>query len=62
MANRADLEALLKNEYGIGSVHELRRAIQNMGGLDISVFCSEIKPKRRKQNEAEAARTAPCKV
>lgn len=62
MANRAELEELLKSEYGIGSVHELRKAILEIGGLDISMFCSEISPKRRKKHETEAARTVPCEV
>ena len=58
MASRAELEEILKSEYGIGSMTELQTALLRMGGLDVSVFCSEIKQKKEKSHEAEAARTA----
>ena len=51
MAKRAELEEILKSEYGIGSMKELQNAIQKMGGLDVSVFCSEIKQKKEKRHE-----------
>ena len=58
MATRAELEAILKSEYGIGSMKELQKALQRMGGLDVSVFCSEIKQTKEKSHEAEVACTA----
>jgi len=58
MAQRAELEEILRSEYGIGSMKELQKAILKMGGLDASVFCSEIKQTKEISHEAEAAYTA----
>ena len=58
MATRAELEEILKSEYGIGSMKELQKALMRMGGLDVSMFCSEIKQTKEKTHEAEAACTA----
>ena len=58
MAKRAELEEILKSEYGIGSMKELQKALLKMGGLDVSVFCSEIKQTKEKRYEAETACTA----
>jgi len=58
MAQRAELEEILRSEYGIGSMKELHKAILKMGGLDVSVFCSEIKQTKEISDEAEAAYTA----
>ena len=46
MVKRAELEEILKSEYGIGSMNELQKALLKMGGLDVSVFCSEIKKEK----------------
>lgn len=51
MSKRSDLEKILKSEYGIGSIGELEKAIEGLGSVDISLFCSNTKPRRRKQNE-----------
>lgn len=51
MTRRAELVEILKTEYGIGSKAELEKAIAKLGGLDISLFCAEIKNTRRDSNE-----------
>lgn len=51
MSKRSELAEILKSEYGIGSVVELEKAIERMGAVDISPFCADITPKRRKRNE-----------
>ncbi len=33
---------ILREEYGIKSKSELDRRIQEMGGIDISVFCNPV--------------------
>jgi len=51
VSKRSELAEILKSEYGIGSVAELEKAIERMGAVDISPFCADITPKRRKRNE-----------
>ena len=53
MSKRSELAEILKSEYGIGSVAELEKAIERLGSVDISLFCAEIKPTRRKRHEKE---------
>ena len=53
MSKRAELAQILKTEYGIGSVAELEKAIAKIGGIDISLFCAEIKTARRDPDEKE---------
>lgn len=53
MSKRTELAEILKSEYGIGSVAELEQAIDQLGPVDISLFCAEIKPVRRNRYEKE---------
>ena len=53
MSKRTELAEILKSEYGIGSVAELEKAIEQLGSVDISPFCAEIKPARRRRHEKE---------
>lgn len=48
MSKRTELAEILKKEYGIGSVAELEKAIERIGSVDISLFCTEIKQKRKR--------------
>ena len=54
VSKRSELAELLKREYGIGSMAELEKAIARIGSIDITPFCADIKPKRRKQYAKES--------
>ena len=56
MNRRAELAEILRTEYGIGSKAELEKAIAKLGGLDISLFCAEIKKTRRSSNEKKGSK------
>ncbi len=47
MMNAEEIVRILREEYGINSEAELDRRLQEMGGIDISVFC--VKPKGGKK-------------
>lgn len=51
MSKRTELAEILKSEYGIGSVAELEKAIERIGAVDISLFCTEIKQTKRKRTD-----------
>lgn len=50
MKQRDLLAAILKTEYGIETTAQLREAVKRLGGLDVSVFCSEKTEKERNKN------------
>lgn len=45
MADANTLVEILKTEYGIKTVEDLQRAIESIGGIDISIFCSKGRTK-----------------
>lgn len=51
MSKRTELAEILKSEYGICSVADLEKAIERLGSVDISLFCTEIKQTRRKRKD-----------
>ena len=55
-SKRSQLTEILKTEYGIGSVSELEKAIGRIGGIDISLFCTEIKKSKEKDHEHKRSR------
>ena len=49
MSKRSELAEILKGEYGIGSMAALEEAIERLGSVDISLFCTEIKINKEKK-------------
>lgn len=56
MSKRTELEEILKSEYGIGSLKELEKAIERVGSVDVSVFCTEIQPRRKRNDRKDCDR------
>lgn len=54
MSKRTELAEILKNEYGIGSVADLEKAIEQLGSVDISLFCADTKQARRKRKDIKS--------
>lgn len=50
MKQKELLLEILKTEYGIENAAQLREAVFELGGLDVSVFCATKKEKERKKN------------
>lgn len=49
MANLNEVLAILEEEYGIKSMADLNKAIAELGRIDISPFCGEIKEHRKEK-------------
>ena len=62
MSKRSELAEILKSEYGIGSVAELEKAIERMGSVDITPFCADISPKRRRHYEQKQQSWSPKEI
>lgn len=39
---------ILEEEYGITSLEELQNAIRKIGPIDVSLFCADIEPEKRR--------------
>ncbi len=52
MTQRERLEEILLKEFGIENSSQLRKAVFDLGGLDVSVFCAAKERKRRKNGKS----------
>lgn len=50
MSQKDRLLEMLRTEYGIETPAQLREAVIQLGGLDVSVFCARKTEKERKKN------------